>query len=136
MSNGRFQIAVHIMTLLCLSEEEQVSSEYIAGSINANAVLIRKELGNLRKHNLVISKEGKAGGYQLGQPAHKITMAQIYEAVKQNHVLGEARNTPSPDCPVGKSINKHLAGINTDLDQLIYDKLDQQTLADFSKQFQ
>ncbi|WP_158826325.1 RrF2 family transcriptional regulator [Mucilaginibacter lacusdianchii] len=135
MNNGRFQIAVHIMTLLHLGENEQLSSEYMAGSINANPALIRKELSNLRKHNLVNSKEGKTGGYQLGKPAHLITMADIYVAVKQDSVLGEARNQPNPNCTVGKSINKNVASINTDLDKLIYDKLGKQTLAEFSKQF-
>ncbi|MBS7563440.1 Rrf2 family transcriptional regulator [Mucilaginibacter sp. Bleaf8] len=134
--NGRFQIAVHIMTLLTVSEGEQLSSDYIAGSINANAALIRKELSNLRKHNLVSSKEGKAGGYTLAKPAQQITMAQIYQAVKQDSILGEARNAPNPACAVGKNINKHMAAINTGIDDLINKKLGMQSLADFSKQFQ
>lgn len=133
--NGRFQIAVHIMALLALSDNEQLSSEFIAGSVNANPALIRKELSNLRKHNLVSSKEGKTGGYSLSKPANAITMADIYKAAKQDSILGEARNIPNPKCTVGKNISKNLAGINADLDELIFQHLGKQTLADFGKQF-
>jgi Rrf2 family protein len=135
MNNGRFQIAVHIMTLLTVSNDEQLSSEYIAGSVNANPALIRKELSNLRKHHLVSSKEGKTGGYQLGKPSGQITMADIYQAVKHDSLLGEARNMPNPACTVGKSITQNITTINADLDQLIIQQLGKQTLADFSKQF-
>lgn len=133
--NGRFQIAVHIMTLLTVSDGEQLSSDYIAGSINTNAALIRKELSNLRKHQLVSSKEGKAGGYTLAKPAQQITMAQIYLAVKQDSILGEARNAPNPACLIGKQINKHMATLNQDIDSLIENKLSKQTLAEFTQQF-
>jgi DNA-binding IscR family transcriptional regulator len=63
--NGQFQIAVHILTLLSKQPDELLSSDYIAGSININPVLVRKEISNLRKYGLIDSKEGKAGGYTL-----------------------------------------------------------------------
>ena len=53
MINGRFSIAIHILSLLNM--EEGVSSEYIASSININPVLVRKELSRLRKANLIVT---------------------------------------------------------------------------------
>src|ERR1700761_916528 len=102
--NGRFPIAVHILTLLSKAEGELLSSDYIAGSININPALVRKEISNLRNHGLIISKEGKSGGYGLGKAAKQITMGDIYDAVKNQPLLGEAKNTPNPDCAVGKKI--------------------------------
>lgn len=133
--SGRFQIAVHIFTLLHAAGSEVISSDYIAGSTNVNPVLIRKELSHLIKLGLVVSKEGKSGGYLLGKPAEQITMADIYEAVLVTPVLGKARNVPNPLCPVGKQISTYLNHMDNKVHQTIINKLRKQTLAAFSKQF-
>jgi len=133
--SGRFQISVHIMTLLTAGGDDMLSSDYIAGSVNINPVLIRKELSNLIKSGLVQSKEGKSGGYILAKPANKITIADIYKAVLVTPILGKARNTPNPACPIGKQINSHLIHLDQDINKTIIDKLGKQTLAAFCKQF-
>src|ERR1700744_304695 len=106
--NGRFQIAMHILTLLDHSEGELLSSDYIAGSVNANPALIRKELAVLNKAGLVSSKGGKTGGYTVAKSSKSIKLADIYQAVNQQSVLGVAKNIPNPDCPVGKQINQSI----------------------------
>lgn len=133
--NGRFQIAVHIFTLLHAAGDALLSSDYIAGSVNINPVLIRKELSHLSKLGLVASKEGKSGGYSLGKPAAHITIADIYEAVQVAPVLGKARNLPNPKCPVGRQINGHLNEMDKEITRIITDQLRKQTLEQFSKQF-
>jgi Rrf2 family protein len=133
--NGRFPIAVHILTLLRRAEGELLSSDHIAGSININPALARKEISNLRKDGLIISKEGKSGGYSLGKPAKKLTLADIYVAVMDQPVLGLAKNTPNPDCPVGKQINKNIGSLYADLDKTLLAKLSSISLADFSDKF-
>ncbi|GGH66443.1 Rrf2 family protein [Filimonas zeae] len=135
MNNGRFSISVHILTLLATSQGELLSSEWIAGSININPVLVRKELSNLREHGLVISKEGKNGGAQLAKPARDILLSEVYEAVKQSPVLGVAKNTPNPDCLVGRQINQHLDDLYEEVDRALLAKLGQTTLEAFCKKF-
>lgn len=135
MNNGRFSISVHILTLLATAKEELLSSEWIAGSININPVLVRKELSNLREHGLVISKEGKNGGAQLAKPARNILLSEVYEAVKQSPVLGVAKNTPNPDCMVGRQINQHLDDLYEEVDRALLAKLGQTTLEAFCKKF-
>ena len=133
--NGQFQIAVHILTLLSKANGKLLSSEYIAGSININPALARKEIGNLRNYGLISSKEGKNGGYSLNKPSGQITLADAYEAVKSQPVLGSAKNEPNPDCPVGKQINKNMDELYADLDKTLLKKLSSINLADFSNQF-
>ena len=133
--NGRFPIAIHILTLLDKANGELCSSDLIAGSININPALARKEISNLRNHGLIISKEGKNGGYVLAKGAKQITLADVYSAVKEHPVLGVAKNTPNPDCPVGKQINKNIDTLYADLDEVLLKKLSTTTLADFSDQF-
>ena len=133
--NGRFPIAIHILTLLSKTDGELLSSEYIAGSININPALARKEISNLRNHGLISSKEGKSGGYSLSKPSGQITLADAYEAVRSQPVLGTAKNDPNPDCPVGKQINKNIDSLYADLDKTLLKKLSSISLADFSNQF-
>ena len=132
--NGRFPIAIHIMTLLCASDEV-MSSDYMAGSINVNPVLVRKELSNLIRHRLIISQQGKKGGYKLGKDAKDISLASIYQAVKPEAILGQARNEPNPACPIGKQINRHLKELDTKIEQTMLNKLGDTTLAEFCKKF-
>ncbi len=133
--NGRFPIAVHILILLSKAAGELLSSDYIAGSININPALARKEISNLRNHGLIASKEGKSGGYSLAKPATQISLADVYLLVKNQPVLGIAKNTPNPDCPVGKQINKNINELYADLDETILKKLGSICIADFSNRF-
>ncbi|MBK0379529.1 Rrf2 family transcriptional regulator [Mucilaginibacter segetis] len=133
--NGRFPITLHIMTLLCKADG-LLSSEYLAGSINVNAVLVRKELSNLIKHHLVASQEGKNGGYMLAKSANQISLGAIYETVKPDAILGQAKNQPNPVCPVGKQINKHLKNLYADVNKVLMERLGDTNLAEFCNKFE
>ena len=133
--NGRFPIAMHIMTLLCAADEV-LSSDYMAGSINVNPVLVRKELSNLIKQQLIVSRQGKSGGYALAKPAATISLASIYQAVKPDAILGQAKNQPNPACPIGKQINTHLKDLDIQIEQTMLAKLGDTSLAAFCKKFE
>jgi Rrf2 family protein len=135
MNNSRFAISLHILTLLEKAKGELMSSDYIAGSININPVLVRKELSNLRNHGFVESKEGKNGGSSLAKSADKISLDEVYSAVKQNNLLGVSKNTPNPQCPVGKQINKHLDNLYESTEKVLLKELSGKTLSDFSSAF-
>ncbi|MFD1140744.1 Rrf2 family transcriptional regulator [Larkinella insperata] len=135
MNSSRFSIAIHILTLLDRAGDERLSSEYLAGSVNVNPVLIRKEISNLRKKGFVSSKEGKNGGSMLAKPANQILLSEVYEAVRESPLLGKNKNNPNPSCPVGRQINTHLDHLFTDAEKALIAKLHQTTLADFSQQF-
>jgi Rrf2 family protein len=133
--SGKFAISVHILSLLATAGEEWLSSEYLAGSININPVLVRKELLNLREKGLVISKEGKSGGSQLAKSAANILMADIYRAVREKDLLGRSTNAPNPACPVGRQINQYLDALYDESEKALMNSLAQKTLAEFSAQF-
>lgn len=136
MNNGRFAISLHILVLLEKAKGELLSSDYMAGSININPVLVRKELINLRERGFVVSKEGKNGGATLAKAANKITLGAIYQSVKGNYLLGNHKNDPNPLCEVGRDINKHLGDLYNETERRLVKELDQQTLADFSARFE
>lgn len=135
MNNARFPISLHILTLLARESGTLLSSDYIAGSININPVLVRKEISNLRNHGMIESKEGKNGGATLAKPAATILLSDIYHAVQQTSLLGNSRNHPNPDCAVGKQINQHLDDLYKDIEGALLRKLEHMTLADFANKF-
>jgi Rrf2 family protein len=134
MNNVRFATSIHILTLLSVAKGEYLSSEYIAGSVNLNAAIIRKELSNLREHGLVESREGKGGGSILARPPSKILLSDIYVAVRQSSLLGRS-NQPNPACPIGRQINKQIDVVYEEAEQALVKQLSKQSLAGFMKKF-
>lgn len=135
MNNGKFAISVHILTLLATSKDEWTSSEYLAGSININAAMVRKELVNLRQFGFVKTREGKSGGAALLKGPDQIMMSDVYIAVRQAGFLGKSKNQPNPDCPVGSKINHYLAGLYEDVEKNLLNSLAHTTLASFCSKF-
>lgn len=135
MNNTRFATAIHILTLLADQPEDWLSSEFIAGSININPVIVRKEIGHLKKIGLVQSRKGKDGGVQLNKPSTQIFLSDVYKAVNASHLLGKQNQQPNPKCPIGKQINAKLDGIFNETDQLVINALQQKTLEDFLASF-
>lgn len=135
MISGKFAITIHILTLLTKYPNDYLSSEYIAGSINLNPVLVRKEIANLKANHIVESKEGKNGGTKLSVDPSKITLKEIFEMTFETINLGYAKNQPNPDCPVGKKINENLGSLYADMNQKVSLQLEGISLEDFSNQF-
>ena len=135
MNNTRFATALHILTLLADNQGEWMSSEWIAGSINVNPVIVRKELSILMQAGFVTSRKGKVGGYALLKSSKEITLANIYQAVKNSEVLGKKNLLPNPNCPIGKSINENLDGLYAAIDQTVVNELEHQTLEKFTQKF-
>ncbi|NML59029.1 Rrf2 family transcriptional regulator [Chryseobacterium cheonjiense] len=135
MNNTRFATAIHIMTLLAESPQDWLTSEWLAGSININPVIVRKELSVLREAGLISSKQGKEGGSRLAKNADAIKISEIYLAVKNTEVLGKKNNNPNPACPVGKEINQHLDALFSETDQLVLNFLGDKSLKEFSDRF-
>ena len=89
MNNTRFATNIHIMTLLAKEPEKFLTSEWIAGSININPVIVRKELIILKKFGLIESRQGKDGGARILKNAVEISITEIYEVVRNSEILGK-----------------------------------------------
>lgn len=129
-ANSQFSIAVHILAMLAQSGDEKVKSECLAGSVNTNAVVIRRLLCHLNEADLVVSQTGAAGGTRLLKCPDKITLAEVYRAVNCGEVFALHPKTPSQNCPVGKNIESVLGCIQREIDRGIEAKLAEYTLDD------
>ncbi|WP_437922215.1 Rrf2 family transcriptional regulator [Sphingobacterium sp. LRF_L2] len=135
MNNTRFATVMHILTLLDHNASEWSTSDWIAGSININPVVVRKELSILQEAGLVTSKKGKVGGSMLGKKSSEILLADIYRIVRKADVLGKKNLHTNPQCPVGKRINVELETLFEEVDAVVLKFLAGKTLKDFSGQF-
>ena len=135
MNNTRFATALHILTLLAQEPSEFLSSEWIAGSININPVVVRRELASLKLAGLVESKKGKDGGVRLAKSANLISLSDVFLAVQGSDVLGKKNQQPNPNCPVGKRINNELGELFVETQNIMVDFLKSKNLASFSEKF-
>ena len=135
MVSGKFAISIHILTLLAKFPDDYLSSEFIASSINLNPVLVRKEIANLKKNQIVMSKEGKNGGTKLNVSPSKVTLKQIFESTFEEISLGYSKNEPNPKCPVGREINQNLSTLYTKLNDSVMKQLESTTLEEFANKF-
>ena len=129
-ANSQFSVAVHILTMLARAEGENVKSECLAGSVNTNAVVIRRVLGQLSQVDLVTSQTGAAGGTRLSKKPDEIRLADVFHAVSCGEVFALHPKGPNRDCPVGRNIEAVLCNLQKEIDRAVGEKLAQYTLAD------
>ncbi|EME71173.1 transcriptional regulator [Paramagnetospirillum caucaseum] len=109
--NCRFAVAVHITALLATMEGQPCTSEWIAGSVNTNPVVVRRLLSALAKAGLVRSTRGSAGGSVLARPADRISLLDIHRAVDEDEEPALHNQPPNPACPVGRNIQSVLVRV-------------------------
>ena len=129
-ANSQFSMAVHILTMLAKSDSGRVKSECIAGSVNTNAVVIRRLLGQLGHADLAVSQTGAAGGTMLARRPADINLVEIYKAVCCGEIFALHPKSPNQDCPVGRNIEAVLCNLQKEIDKTVGEKLAQYTLAD------
>jgi len=128
-ANSQFSMAVHVLTLLARAGDGNVKSECIAGSVNTNAVVIRRLLSQLNSAGLVASQTGASGGTRLAKAPAAISLCEIYKAVSCGEVFALHAKAPNQDCPVGKNIEAVLCNLQKEIDRSVGEKLGQYTLA-------
>lgn len=103
--SSRLTIATHI--LLCIEvfkDDYKVTSNFLAGSINVNPVIIRNVLGLLSSAGIVEIKAG-IGGASLAKSPDEITLLDIFKAVEKEESLFHFHENPNLQCPVGRNVH-------------------------------
>lgn len=128
MVNSRFSVAIHILSLIATtSDKSLLSSDFIAGSVNTNPVVVRRMIGVLKKAGLLSSHSGMAG-YELLVEPKDLTLLAIYQAIDGPKQLFAIHDEPNPACAVGKKIQHTLEGVYTSVWLAIKEQLQAQTL--------
>ncbi len=128
-TNCRFAMATHVMAILALKGDGPTTSEYMAGSINTNPVVVRRLIAALGRAGLVRAQRGAAGGVTLAREPERIRLWDIHEAVEANESFA-VHQKPSESCPVGRKIQRVLAQVQTRTEQALKAELSHITVAD------
>lgn len=105
--SSRFTIALHIFTCIeTFKNDYKITSDFLAGSINTNPVIIRKILAQLKNAGLITVARG-TGGISPTKPLKEISFYDVYQAIEpvENGDLFNFHSSPNPQCPVGKNIH-------------------------------
>ena len=105
--SSRFTIALHIFTCVeTFKNDYKITSDFLAGSINTNPVIIRKILTQLKNAGLITVARG-TGGISPTRPLKEISFYDVYQAIEpvENGDLFNFHSSPNRQCPVGKNIH-------------------------------
>ena len=130
--SSRFTIGLHILTAIdTFQNEYKVTSDFLAGSIRTNPVVVRRILGQLKKAGLIESSQGVAG-ITIPKPLEEISFYDVYAAIEpvEEGDLFRFHDSPNPDCPVGRNIHTLLDGKLREIQDAMEEKMRQYTLAD------
>ena len=131
--SSRFTIAVHILTCIdYFAEEYTITSDFLAGSVGVNPVIIRQVILQLKAAGLVEVVRGKTG-ITLSRRLEDITFYDVYEAVESvKGKLFRFHENPNPKCPVGKNIHSALDGKLDEIQDTLESKMKSITIRDVS----
>ena len=104
---SKFTIAAHIIAAIdYFKDSEKVTSNFLAGSVGANPVIVRNVMGNLKELGIIAISQGKSG-ISLAKELSKITFYDVYKAVDcvDDSGLFHFHENPNINCPVGRNIH-------------------------------
>ena len=110
--SSRFTVALHIFTCVeTFKDEHKVTSDFLAGSIGTNPVIIRRILTQLQGAGLITVARG-TGGIEPAKELKDISFYDVYQAIEplEGGELFHFHENPSPQCPVGRNIHALLDG--------------------------
>jgi Rrf2 family protein len=126
----RFAFAVHILAMLAHQPGRGVTSEFLAGSVNTNPVVVRRIISSLRRAGLVCCAKGAGGGATLCRAPESIRLDEIYRAIEPQRSLAARRHRPNLRCPVARRIKRVLEDVYAAAHAAFESSLAERTLAD------
>ncbi len=100
-ANSNFTKSIHLCIYLNLKERLVPSSEF-AESLQTNPVVVRRLIALLKKHQIIGSTAGARGGFFLERSAEKITLWEIYLAVREKSFFNRPKVNPA--CVVSSNL--------------------------------
>ena len=130
--SSRFTVALHIFTCVDpFKDEYKVTSDFLAGSIGTNPVIIRKILTQLQNAGLITVARG-TGGIEPTRALSEISFFDVYQAIEpvEDGDLFRFHEHPSPECPVGRNIHLILDEKLKAIQRAMEDEMRRYTVAD------
>lgn len=136
--SSRFTIAIHIFACIDIFKDKyKLTSDFLAGSIRVNPVVIRRLLQQLKAAGLITVARG-SGGASTARPLDEITFLDVYYAVEciDNGELFHFHENPNSECPVGRNIHNALDDKLCRIQKAMEDEMQKITIAEVVKDTQ
>lgn len=130
--SSRLTMATHILACIdTFKDDHKLTSDFLAGSVNVNPVIIRKLLQQLKAAGIIEVARG-TGGVKIIKPLNEITLYDLYVAVEsvENGELFHFHENPNQECPVGRNIHNVLDKRLIQAQMAMENELKKDTLAD------
>lgn len=131
---SRLTHALHVVGMLAQSERvgaPWTTSADLARSMATNAVVVKRLLGDLGRAGLVETKRGRGGGARLARPAASISLADVFDAVREGEtLLALYPSGPSPTCEVAPHIERYVQALYADAEARAREAFASRTVAD------
>lgn len=133
---SRFTIAIHVITAIeYFKDMDRVNSEFLAGSVGVNPVIVRTVISKLREAGILKTQRGSSGAV-LAKPLDQITFYDVYKAVDsvdKEEGLFHFHEQPNPNCPVGRNIHKAMDERLKEVQRSMENELKKITIADIAE---
>lgn len=130
-TDNRLPRVLHI--LLHLAEiDEPVTSERMGQMFGMDPSLIRRTMGGLRAHELVVSVKGHGGGWQLQRPLAEINLMDVYSALGSPSMFAIGVPEPSSSCLLESVANSATKGAMRSAREVFETELRQISVADLA----
>lgn len=130
--SSRFTIALHILTAIeTFQGQYRLTSRFLSSSIQANPVIIRNILLQLKAAGFVQIPRGR-GSITLLKSPNEISLLDVYKSIEplEEDKLFSFHKNPNPQCPVGRNIHNILDWRLLSVQQAMENKLESMKLSD------
>jgi DNA-binding IscR family transcriptional regulator len=127
-------MAVHILTATDHFKGQLITGDFLAGTIGANPVEVRRVIALLRKAGLISVRRGE-GGAALTRPLSEISFYDVYEATEMtgSKDLFRIHEHPCENCELGRNITAVLSKELSQVQAQFEDSLKKISVADTEK---
>lgn len=130
---AEFLVAAHALVLLH-HRKEYLTSEEIAKNVCTNPARVRKILSKLRKHDLILTKNGVEGGYAVGEDGGAITLRDVFVAMDESFVNRRWRSGDiDRDCQVSSGMASLMDTILEGVEEAAEIQLEKTTIGDMEE---
>ena len=132
--SSRLSVALHVLSHL-VDAPEPLTSEYLAGCVGTNPVVVRRTLRGLRESGLVSSAGGAGGGWALARDPASISLRDVYDGLGERLLRGidvtgpGVSNAPGGTCRIQQTVSGTLDDFLDDAEALLAERLARLTLA-------
>jgi len=118
------------MTALGDHHGEPVTSAHLTASVRAHESQVRSVLSQLVKAGLVVASRGRNGFSSLSRPANKISLLEIYKAVKTPPVFSIHKYSKEKTCRTSCTHKEAMAELLQDTQGAFETRLGQRMLSE------